>query len=157
MGFWRMAKFSQENPSDSTHLTAAQLLSVALVSSAWALQSGGGSLPGAETLVATLTSDWHVAAALLWTGVVTTALTVAMETLALRRLSAAESTVIFSTEPLWGTAFAAALLGEQAGWNTGAGAVLILCACLWSTLKKPLPLKGAATAGVRVCFLLHCA
>ncbi|CAN0488761.1 unnamed protein product, partial [Ectocarpus sp. 12 AP-2014] len=60
---------------------------------------------------------------------VTTSLTVFGETVAMKKVSAAESTIILSTEPIWGTAFAAALLGESIGWNTGLGAVLIVSAC----------------------------
>jgi drug/metabolite transporter (DMT)-like permease len=57
-----------------------------------------------------------------------------METLALESLSAAETTLIFSTEPLWGTAFAVALMGEQIGMNAAVGGSLILAACLYSNL-----------------------
>ena len=39
-------------------------------------------------------------------GIVTTALTAYGENFAMKFLSASESTVIYSTEPLWGTAFA---------------------------------------------------
>jgi len=57
-----------------------------------------------------------------------------METLALETLSAAETTLIFSTEPLWGTAFAVAVMGEQMGMNAAVGAGLILTACIYSNL-----------------------
>jgi hypothetical protein len=48
-------------------------------------------------------------------------------------LNVAESTVIYSTEPLWGAAFAALTLGEHVGWNTVFGAVMILTACVLSS------------------------
>ena len=57
-----------------------------------------------------------------------------METLALETLSAAETTLIFSTEPLWGTAFAAVVMGEQLQLNAGFGAAFILAACIYSNL-----------------------
>ena len=60
----------------------------------------------------------------------TTALTIYVENIALRSLKAAEATVILSTEPLWGAAFASVALGEALGWNTLLGAVFILTACL---------------------------
>ncbi|KAG5192453.1 hypothetical protein JKP88DRAFT_266157 [Tribonema minus] len=142
MGFWRMAKFARESPNHAMGLTAAQLLAVSGLSTLWAMLSGAdfSVVPGV------LAGDARVGVALLWTGLITTALTVGFETVALKRLSAAESTVIFSTEPLWGTAFAVALLGEHAGLHTAAGALLILCACLWSTMKRQL-LGGAAAVG----------
>ena len=71
-------------------------------------------------------------------------------------LVASESTIIYSTEPLWSTMFAATVLNEtigilnsmmkelryvcykcncvSIGWNTLAGALLIISACLWSSL-----------------------
>jgi drug/metabolite transporter (DMT)-like permease len=79
-------------------------------------------------------NDWHVTAAILWTGVVTTALTSFVENFAMKNLSASESTIIYSTEPLWGTAFAAVTLNESIGWNTVLGAILILAACVWSSV-----------------------
>lgn len=82
------------------------------------------------------------------TGIVTTALTSFGENVAMKKLSAAESTVIYSTEPLWGTAFAAVALGEQVGWNTGVGAFLILSACVWSSLgpEVTILIAGAISA-----------
>jgi hypothetical protein len=71
---------------------------------------------------------------LVWTGLVTTALTVYMETVALQTLSAAETTLIFSTEPLWGSLTAAWLLSESFGGRAIMGGGLIVAACLVSSL-----------------------
>ena len=49
-------------------------------------------------------------------------------------LSAAEATVIFATEPLWGTAFATAVMSEQLGANAAIGAAFIMSACFYSNL-----------------------
>ena len=65
---------------------------------------------------------------------ITTALTIYMENLAMKTLSAAETTLIFSTEPLWGTAFAAVFMNEQLGPTEAVGAVFILIACISSNL-----------------------
>jgi len=92
--------------------------------------------------VGVISSDWHVPAAIAWTGIVTTALTCFGENLAMKKLSAAESTIIYSTEPLWGTAFAAAFLGETVGWNTFVGAALILSACMWSSIGPSFSIAG---------------
>ena len=117
---------------------------------------------------------------MVWTGVVTTALTAFGENYAMKSLSAAESTVrptrpslpppsfltalpppllpvppctlhpplqvIYSTEPLWGTAFAAVALHEHVGPNTFVGAALILGACVWSSVGPTLSFAGLATA-----------
>ena len=71
-----------------------------------------------------------VAAAVLWTGLVTTAANRLGETTALGKLSSSEASVLLSTEPLWAALFAAGLLGEALGWNDGAGGALIVSACL---------------------------
>jgi drug/metabolite transporter (DMT)-like permease len=57
-----------------------------------------------------------------------------METLALKTLSAADTTLIFSTEPLWGAAFASVVMGEHFGPTAIAGGALILAGCLVSNL-----------------------
>lgn len=80
----------------------------------------------------------------------TTALTVFAENIAMRNLSAAESTVIYSTEPLWGAAFAAAFLGENFGWNTFAGASLIITACVWSSLGPKMAGIGGVLTSAQV-------
>jgi drug/metabolite transporter (DMT)-like permease len=75
--------------------------------------------------------------ALFWTGVITTAMTVYMETLALKTLSAAETTLIFSSEPVSGAAFAAVVMGERFGPSAIVGSLLILSGCLFSNLGLP--------------------
>ena len=59
----------------------------------------------------------------------------------MEKVSAAESAVIFATEPIWSTAFAAAVLGETIGCNTGLGAVLIILACTWSSVGLAIQSK----------------
>jgi len=79
-----------------------------------------------------LRSDPVVFLELFWTGVVTTAFTVYMETLAMKTLRASEVTLLFSSEPLWGTACASFVMGEQLGLNAACGAVLVLSGCIFS-------------------------
>lgn len=144
LSFWRIEAFMAESrPGEPQAFTGAMMLTVALSSLLWtsvaflnpAYQEGG--MPGLETSlmeqVHVLTSDWHVLAAVLWTGFVTTALTSYGENFAMKSLSSAETTVIFSTEPLWGTAFAALFFGENIGPETFVGAFFIIVACLWSS------------------------
>lgn len=56
--------------------------------------------------------------------------------MALTKLTAAEATLIFSTEPLWGAAFAYAVLGEKLGPSGLAGGGIIVGACLWNALAR---------------------
>ena len=132
IGFWRMEQAMRQYPESASQCTAGQLLAVFLGSTLYAFISDPASMDLSS--VATWLHDPQIWFALFWTGCITTALTIYMETLALKTLSAAETTLIFSTEPLWGTAFAAAVMGEQLGLSAGLGALLILSGCLWANL-----------------------
>ena len=145
-----------KEPGDAQAFTGSMMISVALGSLAWTLHDF--ILPHlglTHTDTAQLWSsvqeqmvgfhDWKVVAAVVWTGVVTTALTAYGENYAMKSLSAAESTVIYSTEPLWGTAFAAVALGEHVGLNTFVGAALILSACVWSSVGPTVSIAGMAS------------
>jgi drug/metabolite transporter (DMT)-like permease len=145
-----------KEPGDAQAFTGSMMISVALGSLAWTLHDFILPHLGAtHTDTAQLWSsvqeqlagmrDWKVIAAIAWTGVVTTALTAYGENYAMKSLSAAESTVIYSTEPLWGTAFAAVALGEHVGLNTFVGAALILSACVWSSVGPTLSIAGMAS------------
>jgi len=47
-----------------------------------------------------------------------------------------ETTIILSLEPLFGAAFAAAVVGERFGWGGVVGATLILSGCIFSNIGK---------------------
>ena len=171
LGFWRVESHMKDAkaPGEAQAFTGAMMLTVAAFSWVWALfdyvlpaasasalNADGSAVSSLALVVAAVQSqvaqvgDWHVALAIIWTGVVTTALTSFGENMAMKSLSSAETTVIFSTEPLWGTAFAAVALGEAVGSEVFVGAALILSACVWSSLGPslsfPLPASSAASA-----------
>jgi drug/metabolite transporter (DMT)-like permease len=75
------------------------------------------------------------AGAVLWTGVITTAVNRFVETTALGKVTSAEASVILATEPLWAALFAALWLGESFGINDYVGGALIVAACLANSLK----------------------
>ena len=155
LGFWRMEQAMDLFPKEARRMTAAQLMAIFITSVGYGLwtvgifepffdgNSFGVALAGFQSSLASISTlfPWNEWAtnpslwfSLFWTGCITTALTVYMENLALESLSAAETTLIFSTEPLWGTAFAVAVMGEQLGVNSAVGAGLILMACVYSNL-----------------------
>lgn len=133
IGFWKIEKALQRYPSQSRRFTAAQLLAVFTASACYGLSvidpSALQSYPWAEWL-----TNPSILFSLFWTGCITTALTIYMENKAMETLSAAEATVIFATEPLWGTAFATAVMSEQLGANAAIGAAFIMSACFYSNL-----------------------
>jgi drug/metabolite transporter (DMT)-like permease len=127
-------------PEHVNRSTAAQLLSLFVVSASIMYFSG---IPETVQLL-----EWAqnpmVLVALFWTGCITTALTVHMENVALKTLTAAETTLIFSTEPLWGALCASAIIGEHLGISTVIGGALILGGCIFSNLEDS---SGGGTHG----------
>jgi drug/metabolite transporter (DMT)-like permease len=153
-GFWKMEQTMRAHPEEASRSTAAQLLAVFCTSAVYLV--AGGNVPD-MTQVTTWLTDPMVLGAIVWTGAITTALTVYMETLALKTLSAADTTLIFSTEPLWGAAFASVVMGEQFGGPAMAGGAFILAGCLVSNLgldgiynmvKSPLAGRPGVAAAI---------
>jgi len=135
LGFWRMEAAMRKFPDDAMKTTAAQLLSVFVVSAAyWWISCGRFDGFPDSSLVTSWIRNPAIFGALCWTGIVTTAFTVYLETVALKTLSAAETTMLFSTEPLFGATFAAVVMGETFGTGGLIGAGLILSGCIFSNL-----------------------
>jgi drug/metabolite transporter (DMT)-like permease len=142
LGFWRMEAAMEKFPTEAGRLASGQLFMVFLVSLSfllcWSpagddlmLQDACNVIPTIGDVVAWL-SDPSILGMLIWTGLITTAFTIYMETLALKTLSAAETTLIFSTEPIFGAAFAAVVANEclsEGGWI---GSALIIGGCVIS-------------------------
>lgn len=155
LGFWRMEAAMEKYPTEAGRLAAAQLLMVFLMSLSYLVclsspMMGDGAcnvLPTASELMTWL-QDPHILGMLFWTGIVTTAFTIFMETLALKTLSAAETTVIFSTEPLFGAAFAAAFANESLGTEAAIGAAFIIGGCLVSGMDFGQFFKGDEVADI---------
>ena len=120
-------------PQDAMKLTAGQLMMVAISSMGLFLYSNHGIFPEVMQIMEWL-SNPVIAGSILWTGLITTALTVGMETYALKTLSAAETTMLFSTEPIFGALTASFVLGEAFGSHGLIGSALVLGGCLYSNL-----------------------
>ena len=99
----------------------------------------------ANSLAELSTFDWHSVPWFLvaYTGVVTTAFALYAETVALKYIPSEKASVIYTTEPLWGAAFAYVLLGERMGINGYIGGALILASSfLSSSSNKAIVLPG---------------
>jgi len=145
LGFWRLEAAMEKYPTEAGRLASAQLVTVFLVSLLYLacpdnLPFLGGSsaegdvcnvMPTGDEIISWLL-DPRIVGMIVWTGVVTTAFTIYMETLALKTLSAAETTLIFSTEPLFGAAFAAVVANEVFGLPDAIGAAFIILGCVVS-------------------------
>lgn len=107
-------------------ITAVNVGVVAALSAVWAVCDGQGLGPFSSSPDAGWMRDpilrsqfalpglatGPVGAALLWTGMVTTALTRVGETVALGSIAAADAAVVIATEPVWAAAFGVMLCGE---------------------------------------------
>mmetsp|Transcript_4689 Transcript_4689/g.10328 ORF Transcript_4689/g.10328 Transcript_4689/m.10328 type:complete len:570 (-) Transcript_4689:37-1746(-) len=162
LGFWRMEAAVENFPKEAARLAAANILMVFLMSASYLIYSSssattmgmdaGGvllsdacnSLPTTSEIMTWLQTP-SILGMLVWTGVVTTAFTMYMETVALKTLSAAETTLIFSTEPLFGAAFAALVANECLGPEAAVGAAFIIGGCLVSGMDVGSLLKGKDT------------
>jgi drug/metabolite transporter (DMT)-like permease len=142
LGFWRLEAAMEKYPTEAGRLAASQLLTVFLVSLSYLACPDNlpllGSAMGACSVMPTgaeiilWLSNPHIVGMFVWTGIVTTAFTIYMETLALKTLTAAETTLIFSTEPLFGAAFAAVVANEVFGLPDAVGAAFIILGCVVS-------------------------
>ena len=111
-------------------LTAWQIVIIWVMMAGWAVADHGGVTPLLAELRALFSNDGaELPMAILWTGLVTTALASFLEATALGEISASAATVVYSTEPLWGSAFAYAALGERLGPTAALGGALIVLAC----------------------------
>lgn len=170
LGFWQcehaMARHQQPASTASESrdvslatpiaLTAWQLAAVAALSLLWTCASDGGAAgatgDGLSALVACVSqiaddpaSQPALLATVAWTGLGTTAGCSLVEAAALGELTSSEATVVFSTEPLWGAAFASAMLHESMGPQCQLGGALMVIACIVSGVEiAPGAVAGAA-------------
>ena len=144
--FYVARRTMADNADAALAVTAGQCSVTALLSALWALGDGaalgpfaaaptaGWLLDGASdfSLPGLLLRGGPVAGAVLWTGLVTTALVRFGENSALAKVPVGEATVLVGSEPLWAALWAAALFGTIPDAHQCAGGVLILAACVVS-------------------------
>ena len=136
MGFILNQRAAARFPHLVFSLSAMQLIITAALSAAWALIDTSLS---AHTLAFPHISDAFSTPqnimAIVYAGLITTALTVWLENIALAKVSAGELAVLLSTEPFWAAAFSSVILSEHMGTEAMTGGVVILAACLLNQLK----------------------
>ena len=153
LAFWRLEKVIKRctTSDEQAAFTGANLIVVLLVaftffvvstlSDAWAGGDASQTLPALSILLQRIADQRellvqpNIILALIWTGLITTAGATLLESFAVQKLTASEVSIIYTTEPLWGTAIAFAMLGESVGVNTWLGGVFISSACILSSLQ----------------------
>jgi len=148
VGFWRTEHAVARHPDQSSRLVAAQYLTGFSVTTLIAYATNPEDVEFSE--LARYVSMPSLLFQVFWTGAIATAFTGYVETRAMEYLTAAETTVILMTEPLWATAVAGLVLGEKPGGAEFAlGSSLIVAGCLLSSKDIELfyhriPLKERA-------------
>lgn len=138
--FFITERMMTEVPGQALPITAVQVSVSALLCMIWCIADGWIGTAGSESyglpMMLFEPSLQMAAAAVLWTGLVTTALNRFVETTALGKMKSAEASVILATEPLWAALFAALWLSTDFGANDYIGGALIVAACLATALQK---------------------
>jgi len=134
--YLRIESLMKRYPEYGLQVSSLQLLSNAAIAVVWtainALVLARATTPGFYDLSAL--HEPSVVAGVLYTGLISTALTVLLQTRALSMLPATDSSVIVATEPLWAAGFATILLGEVLDTNAQIGGAMILAGCLSNVL-----------------------
>merc|ERR1719478_779648 len=106
------------------------------------LASGSAAMVHSDGLIAPWTLSWghllspQIAAAVAFSGVIATSLTIWLQSIVFSRLPAMEASIILTSEPLWATLFAVLLVGEHVGILEGVGGALIIAACVVNVLPN---------------------
>ena len=118
------------NPEAPRQATGLRVFCIALLSLLWAGFEGNLSVVN----IVHVTESPTALAALVYLGCVTTAGGLWLQTLAFRRVSASDASMILSSEPVWAALFAMALLGESVSLTEAVGGGMIISACLANEL-----------------------
>lgn len=137
VGYWRLESESQKHPHHAARLTVGQLAAVAGGSVIYCFaELGVRNFPRVDQFVTWL-GDPFIIAALMWTGLISTALALYLETVALKVVSASELTLLMTTISLWGALFGFLALGEVLTPSGMIGGALILAGCVLGNVSPP--------------------
>jgi drug/metabolite transporter (DMT)-like permease len=133
IGYWRTEHVIGRFPTEVNRIATAELLSCFILALVYAIISCSSSddVPTTMQLFEWF-SNPQIVIALLWCGIITTAFSAYLEAAAMKTISASETTLLISSEPIWACLFAFFLVGEQLDPIGMVGAIFILGACVVS-------------------------
>lgn len=137
VGYWRLECAASEFPRQAARITLGQISAVALGAIAYAFVSIPPSFwfYRGDLLIRQWLTDPFILGAIAWTGLGSTALSIFLETTALRTIKASELTILMTSTSLWAAAFSYVTLGEIMSPTSLAGGLLILSGC-WMSAKQ---------------------
>eukprot|EP00567_Pseudictyota_dubia_P000235 CAMPEP_0197465638 /NCGR_PEP_ID=MMETSP1175-20131217/64642_1 /TAXON_ID=1003142 /ORGANISM="Triceratium dubium, Strain CCMP147" /LENGTH=449 /DNA_ID=CAMNT_0043001657 /DNA_START=612 /DNA_END=1961 /DNA_ORIENTATION=+ len=150
LGYLQLEELMRKRPEAALPVSAIKLLVVAVASLAYfelsplinSLGTDGGlaeSLANVSLRIPDLGAVLSSPVALsgiLYTGLITTALALWVESVAFKRVPATDASIILTTEPLFAAAAGAVTLGETFGTSDYVGASLIIGACVLAVLLE---------------------
>lgn len=146
IGYWRLGSVSHSHPHQAARVTVGQLTAVAGGATLYALTEFGlGHLDASVDLFIEWLGDPFILCALVWTGLISTALALYLETVALKVVSATELTLLMTTTSLWGASFAYLTIGEVLSPTGMVGGLMILAGCGLSAVASPTKKEKAET------------
>jgi drug/metabolite transporter (DMT)-like permease len=152
-GYWRLERVSTSYPDYSLRSTVGQLQAVAIGAIVYSVfvakdLSFSTMLNWPDSLQFWL-HDEFIVEGLLWTGIVSTAFAMYLETIALNIVTATELTILMTTTSLWGAGFSYWQLGDTLSAPGWVGGILILTGCLITSLSPQptdtIPLHSSST------------
>merc|ERR1719491_2803367 len=150
MGYVTLENLMIKQPEAALPVSALKLFVVAAASLAYfELSPLAPSLSNTADALTT-TADWSLRlpdftpimssppalAGILYTGLITTALALWVESIVFKRVPATDASIILTTEPLFAAAAGATYLGETFGTSDYVGASLIIGACALAVLLQ---------------------
>lgn len=134
----RLEKAAQHPPKA---INAISLTSVSIFCAMWSLITHAPTAP--SDIANFLPNSATGIAAVLYLGIVTTALSNYLQTLGQKHVPAERAAVIFAMDPVYGAFFASALLGESLGARGISGAACIAIAAFLSNTNATDGIKGS--------------
>mmetsp|Transcript_25642 Transcript_25642/g.36164 ORF Transcript_25642/g.36164 Transcript_25642/m.36164 type:complete len:460 (+) Transcript_25642:233-1612(+) len=138
LGYLQLEELMRKQPEAALPVSAIKLIVVALASFVMfelspLLNSADTWAPTIPNFTPILTSPTALAG-ILYTGLITTAFALWIESIAFKRVPATDASIILTTEPLFAAAAGALTLGETFGMSDYVGATLIVGACILAVL-----------------------
>ena len=155
-------KFKHTSPNRVLILTASQCCTVCLASMIWLyydrINSRNNDNDNRASSIQTIPielyhymfDDIHNTVALLWTGIITTIGAIVLQGIALQTASSTDASLIFSTEPIFGSIFAKWLLNETITTSTYIGGSFILVACILGSFQSTTVATVTTTSSEKI-------
>ena len=139
MGYIQLEEMMKEKPEAALPVSAIKVGTIAIASflffelSPLILNNGLPLAPRLPDFTPILSSNLALSG-VLYTGLITTALALWVESIAFKRVPATDASIILTTEPLFAAVAGAITLGETFVMSDYVGAALILGACVYAVL-----------------------